>query len=51
MAMKRIGFLMPGMGIYGGINIVLNWAAILAKSGYRSTSSCRRQKCPPGSPS
>jgi hypothetical protein len=32
--MKRIGFVLPGLGHYGGINVVLNWAAILARSGY-----------------
>ena len=35
MPLKRIGIILPALGIYGGINIVLNWAAILAKSGYR----------------
>src|SRR5271166_4221019 len=34
MAVKRIGIVLPELGISGGINIVLNWAAILAKSGY-----------------
>ena len=34
MAVKRIGIVLPALGISGGINIVLNWAAILAKSGY-----------------
>lgn len=34
MAVKRVGIMLPSLGIYGGINIVLNWAAILAKSGY-----------------
>ncbi len=34
MHLKRVGFVLPAMGIYGGINIVLNWAAILAKCGY-----------------
>ena len=34
MARKRVGIVLPGLGIYGGINIILNWAAILAKAGY-----------------
>ena len=34
MAVRRIGILLPMLGISGGINIVLNWAVILAKSGY-----------------
>ena len=34
MAVKRVGILLPELGIYGGINIVLNWAVTLAKSGY-----------------
>ena len=34
MAVKRIGIWLPMFGISGGINIVLNWAVILAKSGY-----------------
>ena len=34
MAMKRVGIVLPCLGIYGGINIILNWAAILAKAGY-----------------
>jgi len=32
--MKRVGIVLPALGAYGGINIVLNWAVILAKSGY-----------------
>ena len=34
MAIKRVGILLPVLGIYGGINIIVNWAAILAKAGY-----------------
>jgi glycosyltransferase involved in cell wall biosynthesis len=34
MAVRRIGILLPMLGISGGINIVLNWAVILAKAGY-----------------
>jgi glycosyltransferase involved in cell wall biosynthesis len=34
MPLKRVGILLPSLGIYGGVNIALNWAAILAKSGY-----------------
>ena len=33
MAVRRIAIILPGLGINGGINIVLNWALILAKSG------------------
>lgn len=35
MAVNRIGIVLPMLGISGGINIVLNWAVILAKAGYR----------------
>ncbi|RUL84934.1 glycosyltransferase [Tautonia sociabilis] len=35
MAVKRIGIALPVLGISGGINIVLNWGAILARAGYR----------------
>ncbi|HKM53848.1 MAG TPA: glycosyltransferase [Isosphaeraceae bacterium] len=46
MAVKRVGIMLPGLGIHGGINIVLNWAVILAKSGYHidiilPPSACR----------
>jgi glycosyltransferase involved in cell wall biosynthesis len=46
MAVKRVGILLPTLGISGGINIVLNWAVVLAKSGYHidiilSPSNCR----------
>lgn len=34
MAVRRIGIVLPVLGISGGINIVLNWAVILAKAGY-----------------
>jgi hypothetical protein len=34
MPLKRVGILLQSLGIFGGVNIVLNWAAILAKSGY-----------------
>jgi hypothetical protein len=48
MAVKRIGILLHGMGIFGGINIVLNWAVVLAKAGYHveiilPPSACRSQ--------
>jgi glycosyltransferase involved in cell wall biosynthesis len=33
--MKRIGIVLPLLGISGGINIVLNWGVVLAKAGYR----------------
>jgi glycosyltransferase involved in cell wall biosynthesis len=32
--MKRIGIVMSGLGVYGGVNVALNWAVILAKAGY-----------------
>jgi O-antigen biosynthesis protein len=35
MPLKRLAILLPGLGINGGINIVLNWAVILARSGYQ----------------
>jgi hypothetical protein len=34
MAVKRIGIAMDGLGVFGGTNVVLNWASILARSGY-----------------
>lgn len=34
MPLKRVGIMLGALEIYGGINIVLNWAAILAKAGY-----------------
>jgi glycosyltransferase involved in cell wall biosynthesis len=34
MAMKRIGNVMSRLGVYGGVNVALNWAVILAKAGY-----------------
>lgn len=30
---QRIGFVIPGLGLSGGINIILNWARVLAKRG------------------
>src|SRR5262245_41082352 len=35
MAVKRVGIVMSGLGIYGGTNVALNWAVILAKAGYQ----------------
>jgi hypothetical protein len=35
MAVKSIAIILPGLGINGGINILLNWAVILVKSGYQ----------------
>src|SRR5262249_16281496 len=35
MAVKRVGILVPGLGIYGGINRAPNWAVTLAKAGHQ----------------
>jgi glycosyltransferase involved in cell wall biosynthesis/GT2 family glycosyltransferase len=35
MALKKVGILLPSLGPRGGVRIVLNWAMILARSGYR----------------
>jgi O-antigen biosynthesis protein len=45
MAVKRVGLLMPAMGMYGGVNIVLNWAVILARSGYHLDIILPPSKC------
>jgi hypothetical protein len=45
MAMKRVGCLLPAMGVYGGINIILNWAVILARAGYRVDLILPPSKC------
>jgi hypothetical protein len=34
MAVKRIGIVLPMLSISGGINIILNWAVVLARAGY-----------------
>jgi hypothetical protein len=34
MAVKRVGIVLPSLGLSGGVNIVLNWAVVLAKAGY-----------------
>jgi len=46
MAVKRIGFLLPGLRIVGGINVVLNWGVVLVKSGYHVEMILPPSACP-----